>query len=366
VLLVRTGWLLATASADGSVAPHPEWLRGLPHGEPEQLGGDEVAVASIDGAWIDGAWLTVVEHGGRAGDSLYTYRWKKDRWTQGRSRVSGGPTSRFGLADYGSGRLLGLITQWGSPYDNPPAAPRHELFLLAGASAKLPRFEQGETPEAFAALPTGDIFVVLTRCSRGAEVVCGPASLVHFTPTGAREETPLPTAAEGCSRRNVSIVARAPDAVALALDYDTNDAEAKVRCKGPLVARFDGHALRVITPPPPKPLRYDDYAPVALTSDDTLFLLTDDALFSSARGAALAPVPMPPVTTAADSPEWQPRAVVVRGSNDVWIAASHREGKREIGALLHRGPAPPSVTVLATDATALDVASKYPPSKLRR
>jgi hypothetical protein len=161
-------------------------------------------------------------------------------------------------------------------------------------------------------------------------------------------------------------VARAPDAVALALDYVTDDAEAKERCRGPFVARFDGHALRVITPPPPKALRYDDYAPLALTSDDTLFLLTDDVLFSSARGAPLAPVAMPPVTRAADSPEWQPRAVVVRGSNDVWIAASRREGKREIGALLHRGPAPPSVTVLATDATALDVASKYPPSKLRR
>jgi hypothetical protein len=165
--------------------------------------------------------------------------------------------------------------------------------------------------------------------------------------------------------RNASLVARAPDAVAVALDFDADEGDAQTRCNVPLVARFDGHALRV-TPPPPTALGYRVDHALALTSDDTLFLLGDDVLLRAARGAALARVVMPPVTTAADSPDWQPRAVVVREENDVWVAASYREGSREIGALLHRGPPPSSVTVLATDETALDVASKYPPSKLRR
>ena len=300
----------------------PKWQAGLealraspPSGSLVQAGGrfpEGAFVATIEDAAVPGGTTSIV------------YEWSGGRWTK-RSKGEDN-LAIVGLAPWEGGQTLAVFA------GQTRSDMRFEAFGAAPTPMPQPDLDTGNalcrallSPDAFTALPSGEVFVAGTACKPAEEGYMPMGKVVErWAPGAARGVVdPLPapaplrlTAIVALARNDVYVAGGAPDGPAR---------------RGPeapaYLAHFDGARWQ------PSPLPAEargELTTIAGGADGKLWAAIGDALWRREPDGTWALVPLPP------SGEKLATAVSlwVRGPGDVWAL---RSGPRS-ATLLHTRP----------------------------
>lgn len=341
-LFAAAGPLLYLLGDDGSIAHDPRWSRGIDV-EGVMLESAENGMfwwnaSGVGGTWPDGAYLVLHRgFGTRGGDApAELYRRSNALWTRidtQDAKVHWYPR-RFGAWKDGSLlALAGFTTQYSNAGDgdvDPPAkevrafesavARRKKLVVLRGAP-KAPPFGERNV-HAFASLPGGEIFAVLTEDAK--------AVVLHHD--GAGERTLALPVSASLEPRYLDVRATARDR-AWVFGPSTRGAEAHG-----YLARFDGTTWTEVD------TACESISSLSLDPQGTAYVVcpvnTANGEFTRVllriEGTEIEEIPTPSM----------PSEVVARGPKDVWVAS---EAEHQ-GELWHTG---------ATAAAPLELPSNY-------
>jgi len=260
--VVASAGVMAHLGADAALELMPDMQRGLI--EPSNMEG--LAMLTLAGRLPGTLWMSAATRGERTSSNPFMYYRKDERWQRKATKVGLLDWYYGALAPYADGQLLGLrLLATGSnfldKYDGDlPASMQKKVdatmranpprldVLAGGVMTPSPmKLAAGGTPIHFTALPTGEVFVLLSFSGEGESAT--RFAVQRFTPgvdAGVVDsltklwDKPL-------DLYNSRLVARAADDVYLAGGSASSAGEPP---KTGLIARFDGKLWATIAAPP--------------------------------------------------------------------------------------------------------------------
>lgn len=204
---------LALQLVGDDVAFDPKLERGVWRPEAPQ---DLYAVTSIAGRWPDATWISTVHAAGRTGLSRLR-RWNGTSWAGATETREGDMV--FGIEPWSGGRLLALV-QAGMMFDASfrIVSGDHDVTLPVPSKPKVQESfcYTRVRAEAFAALPSGHVFIVGPQCDDDGAV--RGLALEHWAPGQKQGRVePLPSSDSAADVGVTAMAVLAPNNVLVAL-----------------------------------------------------------------------------------------------------------------------------------------------------
>jgi len=258
--VVAGAGVMAHVGASGALELMPDVHRGLM--EPRYA--DGLTMLTLGGHWPDTLWMSADLLGERSESNPMMYYRKGERWQRKATKVGLLEWYYGAYAPYSDGQTLGLRLAMPAPdvyykYSGEfPAAVQKKIDATTRANVRLDVLVGGEmkpspmqiaaggTPIHFTALPTGEVFVLLSFIDKVGDEQTTRYAVQRFTPgVVAGVVDPLAKLADKpLDLYKGRLVARAADDVYLVGGIDGDPANAG------LVARFDGKQWAAIAAPP--------------------------------------------------------------------------------------------------------------------